>query len=94
MIIFALGLIMIVYGLDAVATMGGKYWEMWYFVWQDGGLVFKPNYMPIKYAIAIVPISGLLVSLAAVAAILEDCLMFRRGTFKRAEDIEFVKPAD
>jgi hypothetical protein len=50
--------------------------------------------MPKKYAIAIVPISELLVSLAAVAAILEDCLMFRRGTFKRSEDIEFVKPAD
>jgi TRAP-type C4-dicarboxylate transport system permease small subunit len=28
MIIFALGLIMIVCGLDAVATMGGKYREM------------------------------------------------------------------
>ena len=94
MIIFVLGLIMIVCGLDAVATMGGKYWEMWYFVLQDGGLVFKPNYMPKKYAIAIVPISGLLVSLAAVAVILVDCLMFRRGTFKRSEDIEFVKPAD
>ena len=86
MIIFALGLIMIVYGLEAVATMGGKYREMWYFVWKDGGLDFKPNYMPKKYAIAIVPISGLLVSLAAVAAILKDCLMFRKGTFKRSED--------
>ena len=94
MIIFALGLILIVYGLEAAATMGGTYRKMWYFVWQDSGLVFKPHYMPKEYVIAIVPISGLLVSFAAGAAICEECLMFRSGTFKRSEDIEFVKSAD
>ena len=82
MIIFALGLVMIVYGLEAVATMGGKYWEMWYFAWEDGGFVFKPNYMPKKYAISIVPISGFLVCVAAVASIIEDSLKLQAGTYR------------
>lgn len=81
LVIFALGIVMIVYGLEVVATMGGRYWEMWYVAWEDGGLVFKPNYMPKKYAVAIVPISGLLVSVAAVASVLEDTLKLRAGTY-------------
>ncbi|MGJ5617894.1 TRAP transporter small permease subunit [Sulfitobacter sp. MF3-043] len=32
-VIFCLGIVMIVWGIEAVATMGGKYWEMWYFAW-------------------------------------------------------------
>lgn len=87
-VIFCLGLVMIVYGLEAVSTMGGKYWEMWYFAWEDGGLVFKPNYMPKKYAIAIVPISGLLVCVAAIASILEDSMRLREGTYSRSKDTE------
>ena len=51
LVIFGLGLIMIIYGIEAVSTMGGKYWEMWYFAWEDGGFVFKPNYMPKKQEI-------------------------------------------
>ena len=35
----------------------------------NGELVFKPNYMPKKYAIAIVPISGVLICVGAVASI-------------------------
>lgn len=89
LVICALGLVMIVYGMEAVATMGGKYWEMWYFAWEDGRFVFKPNYMPKKYAIAIVPISGVLVSIAAIASVLEDSLRLKAGTFKYAKDIEF-----
>lgn len=80
--IFGIGLVMIFYGLEAVSTMGGKYWEMWYFAWEDGGLVFKPNYMPKKYAISIVPISGALVSVAAVASIIEDSLRLRQNSLK------------
>ena len=87
LVIFGLGLIMIIYGIEAVQTMGGKYWEMWYFAWEDGGFVFKPNYMPKKYAIAIVPISGFLVSLAALASIIEDSLRLRAGTYKQAGDL-------
>ena len=82
-IIFCLGIVMIVYGLDAVATMGGKYWEMWYFAWENGQFVFKPNYMPKKYAIAIVPLSGCLVCIAAIASIVEDSYKLRAGTYQQ-----------
>ncbi len=87
LVIFCLGLVMIIYGLEAVATMGGKYWEMWYFAWENGQIVFKPNYMPKKYAIAIVPISGVLVCLAAIASIVEDALKMKAGTYKQASDV-------
>ena len=79
---------MIIYGIEAVETMRGKYWEMWYFAWEDGGFVFKPNYMPKKYAISIVPISGVLVSIAAFASILEDSLRLRAGTYEQAQDTD------
>lgn len=87
-VIFFLGLVMIVWGLEAVATMGGKYWEMWYFAWEDGGIVFKPNYMPKKYAIAIVPISGFLVSVAAISSILEDSFRLKEGSFRIVTDMD------
>ncbi|MEM7059450.1 MAG: TRAP transporter small permease [Pseudomonadota bacterium] len=91
-VIFALGIVMIIYGLEVVATMGGKYWEMWYFAWEDGGLVFKPNYMPKKYAVAIVPISGFLVCVGALASILEDSLQFKAGTYRLTNALK--GPAD
>ena len=83
-VIFFLGIIMIIFGLEAVSTMGGKYWEMWYFAWEEGKFVFKPNYMPKKYAIAIVPISGFLVCIAAIASIIEDTFKMRAGTYQSA----------
>lgn len=88
LVIFGLGLVMIVYGIEAVSTMGGKYWEMWYFAWEDGQIVFKPNYMPKKYAVAIVPISGVLVCVAAIASVLEDSLRLKEGTFKHVKDMD------
>ena len=88
LVIFGLGIVMIIWGMEAVATMGGKYWEMWYFTWEDGGIAFKPNYMPKKYAIAIVPISGFLVCVAAIASIIEDSIRLRAGTYKQSKDIE------
>lgn len=54
--------------------MGGKYWEMWHFAWEDGAFVFKPNYMPKWYAMVILPTSGVLVSLGAALAIIEDSI--------------------
>ncbi len=87
-VIFCLGLVMIIWGLEAVSTMGGKYWEMWYFAWEDGGIVFKPNYMPKKFAIAIVPISGFLVCIAAVASVLEDSLRLKAGTYKQSKELD------
>jgi TRAP-type C4-dicarboxylate transport system permease small subunit len=87
-VIFGLSIVMIIYGIEAVQTMGGKYWEMWYFAWEDGGFVFKPNYMPKKYAIAIVPISGVLVCIAALASILEDSLRLKAGTYERKQEFD------
>ena len=82
LVIFCLGVVMIIYGMEAVAKMGGKYWEMWYFAWENGQFTFKPNYMPKKYAIAIVPISGVLVCVAAIASIIEDSFKLRAGTYR------------
>jgi hypothetical protein len=79
---------MIIYGIEAVQTMGGKYWEMWYFAWEDGGFVFKPNYMPKKYAISIVPISGFLVCIAALASIIEDSMRFKTGEYYVEGEVE------
>ena len=94
LVIFCLGIVMIVYGLEAVATMGGKYWEMWHFTWKDGRLVFEPNYMPKKYAIAIVPISGVLVCVAAIASIIEDSYKMKVGTYEHGMDVEYPVESD
>jgi hypothetical protein len=67
---------------------------MWYFAWEDGQIVFKPNYMPKKYAIAIVPISGFLVSVAALASIIEDSLLLKAGAFKRVKGVDLHAEAD
>jgi TRAP-type C4-dicarboxylate transport system permease small subunit len=87
-VIFGIGVVMIIYGIEAVSTMGGKYWEMWYFTWEEGSIVFKPNYMPKKYAISIVPISGFLVCMAALASIIEDSVHFKNGTFQHQKDTD------
>lgn len=94
LVIFGLGLVMIIYGLEAVTTMGGKYWEMWHFAWEDGRFVFKPNYMPKKYAIAIVPISGFLVSVAALASIFEDSMRMKAGTYVRSREMDIETDSD
>lgn len=83
-IICVLGVVICVYGWEVVSKMGGKYWEMWHFAWENGGLAFKPNYMPKKYAVMILPIAGALISLAALVAIIEDIVRFKRGTFEVA----------
>ncbi len=82
--IFALGIVICIYGLEVVAKMGGKYWEMWYFAWENSSLVFKPNYMPKKYAMVILPIVGALISAGAIAAIIEDVVRLKKGVFKVA----------
>ena len=90
LVIFCLGIVMIIYGMEAVDTMGGKYWEMWHFAWEEGKFVFKPNYMPKKYAIAIVPISGFLVCVAAIASIIEDSYRMRIGTYQQHKDADTI----
>ena len=44
--------------------------------------------MPKKYAIAIVPISGLLVCVAAVASIIQDSFKLRAGIYKLTKDLD------
>ncbi|MBX2867342.1 MAG: TRAP transporter small permease [Acidiferrobacterales bacterium] len=94
LVIFCLGIVMIVYGMEAVSTMGGKYWEMWYFAWENGQFVFKPNYMPKKYAIAIVPISGFLVCVAAIASIIDDSFKLRAGIYRHDKELDNEKGAE
>lgn len=93
LVVFALGLVIIYYGLQVMTTMGGKYWEMWHFAWENGGLVFKPNYMPKSYAVTILPLSGVLISVAAFMALLEDCIRYANGTFQLAGNSE-ADPSD
>ena len=50
--------------------------------------------MPKKYAIAIVPISGFLVSVAALASIIEDSLKLKAGTFEIASDMDVEMKVD
>jgi hypothetical protein len=81
-VICALGFVIFYYGLEVVDKMGGKYWEMWHFAWEDGWFVFKPHYMPKKYAMMILPISGAMICVAAFVAMIEDVVRFKRGTFE------------
>lgn len=84
LVILFLGLVICIYGWEVVSKMGGRYWEMWYFAWEDGGIVFKPNYMPKSYAMMILPLAGALISLGALVAIIEDVARLKRGTFEVA----------
>ena len=48
--IMIIGVVLIIYGIELVEGMRGKYWEMWYFEISMQGIEFKENYMPKKYA--------------------------------------------
>ena len=85
-VIMLIGFIICYYGWEVVTKMGGKYWEMWHFAWEEGSFVFKPNYMPKKYAVMILPLSGAMISIAALIAVIEDTIRYKRGTFKVAGD--------
>ena len=41
LVIFFLGIVIFYYGLQVYSTMGGKYWEMWYFAWENGGFCLQ-----------------------------------------------------
>lgn len=84
LVILSLGVVIYYYGMEVVAKMGGKYWEMWHFMWQDGSIVFIPNYMPKSYAVTILPIAGALIIIAAAIAIIEDIVRYKNGNFKLA----------
>jgi len=63
--IFVVGIVLMVYGLELIETMRGRYWEMWYFEITSQGIEFKENYMPKKYAVAILPVAGFLTAFGA-----------------------------
>ena len=44
---------------------GRRTWEMWYFEFTAQGIEFKENYMPKKYAVAILPLAGFLTTFGA-----------------------------
>ncbi len=83
-LICAIGGLICIYGYEVADTMFGKYWEMWYFVWEDGGFVFKPNYMPKKFPMMILPLSGALIFVGALVAMFEDITRYKKGTFELA----------
>ncbi|WP_163390449.1 TRAP transporter small permease [Enterovibrio norvegicus] len=86
LVICGLGVVILVYGMDVVSTMSGKYWEMWHFTWENGALEFKPNYMPKRYAMIILPLSGALIILASTVTFLEDTIRFKKGTYQHPGD--------
>ena len=68
-------------GIDLVSNMGGRYWVIWNFTWENVSFAFKPNYMPKKYAMYILPLMGSMISVSALAAIIED-VIYIKGKFK------------
>lgn len=70
LIILGLGVVIAIYGFEVAWTNPGKYWEL--------------GYLPKKYPMLILPLTGALVALGALVAFIEDCVHYRRGTFKVA----------
>lgn len=71
LMIILVGIILIIYGIELVEGMRGKYWEMWHFEFSAEGIQFKENYMPKKYAVMILPIAGFLTAFGAAICFLK-----------------------
>ena len=71
LMIILVGVILIIYGIDLVEGMRGKYWEMWHFEFTSQGIEFKENYMPKKYAVIILPLAGFLTAIGACICFLK-----------------------
>ena len=71
LMIILVGVILIIYGIDLVEGMRGKYWEMWHFEFTSQGIEFKENYMPKKYAVIILPLAGFLTAIGAFICFLK-----------------------
>ena len=69
--IMIIGIVLIIYGIELVEGMRGKYWEMWYFEISFQGIEFKENYMPKKYAVVILPLAGFLTTIGAAIGFLK-----------------------
>ena len=66
-----IGIVLMIYGVELVEGMRGKYWEMWYFEISWQGIEFKENYMPKKYAVAILPLAGFLTTFGAIISFIK-----------------------
>ena len=75
-VVIGLGLIIAVYGYQVAMTNPGKYWEL--------------NYLPKKYPLMILPLTGLLVTIGALVKFIEDCISYYGGTFKRTGDPDSI----
>ena len=71
LMIILVGLVLIVYGIEVVQGMRGKYWEMWYFEFSAKGIEFKENYMPKKYAVFILPLAGFFTTIGAAICLVK-----------------------
>ena len=69
--IMVIGIVLIIYGVELVEGMRGKYWEMWYFEISFQGIEFKENYMPKKYAVAILPLAVFLTTIGAAISLVK-----------------------
>ena len=69
--IMVIGIVLIIYGIELVEGMRGKYWEMWYFEISFQGTEFTENYMLKKYAVAILPLAGFLTTIGAAICFLK-----------------------
>ena len=73
LVILGLGVVIAIYGFEVAWTNPGMYWEL--------------GYLPKKYPMLILPLTGSLVALGALVAFIEDCVRYRRGTFRISEGI-------
>ena len=71
LMILLVGIILIIYGIELVEGMRGKYWEMWHFEFTAQGIEFKENYMPKKYAVMILPLAGFLTAFGAAISLVK-----------------------
>ena len=71
LMIMVIGVVLMIYGVELVEGMRGKYWEMWYFEISFQGIEFKENYMPKKYAVAILPLAGFLTTIGAAISLVK-----------------------
>ena len=72
-IFFFVGAVICWYGYESAMQNPNKLWEF--------------GYMPKTYPLMIMPLSGILISIAALVAIVEDVILFRAGKFKIAGDM-------
>ena len=74
LVICVLGGVILIYGYDTAMNNFGKYWEL--------------NYLPKRYPMMILPLSGGLVMLGAFLAFLDDLAAYRKGEFEVKSPIE------